>query len=74
MIKTIHRGLWLAAGLIFVLLGIIGLMLPVVPQIPFFLAAVLCFMRCSGRFSNWMEKKPWFVRFRARFPKKEVRS
>jgi len=66
--KTVfHRGLWLTAGLFFALLGTIGLLLPVVPQIPFFLAAILCFMRASKRFNGWMEAKPWFIRLRARF-------
>ena len=67
MIKTIHRGLWLLAGIFFLLIGIIGLLLPVVPQLPFFLASILCFMRCSRRFNGWMEKKPWFIGLRARF-------
>jgi hypothetical protein len=67
MLKTIHRGLWLAAGLFFTLLGLIGLMLPVVPQLLFFLAATLCFMRFSKRFNDWMERQPWFIRLRARF-------
>ena len=67
MIKTFHRGLWLLAGFLFLLLGVIGLLLPVVPQLPFFLAAILCFMHCSKRFNSWMEKKPWFIRLRARF-------
>ena len=69
MIKTIHRGLWLAAGVFFTLLGGIGLLLPIIPQLPFFLAAIICFMRGSKRFAGWMEKKPWFIRLRARFRK-----
>ena len=69
MIKTIHRGLWLASGLFFVLLGVVGLLLPVVPQLPFFMAAIICFMRCSKRFNAWMEKQPWFVRLRTRLNK-----
>ena len=69
MIKTFHRGLWLTAGLFFTALGIIGLLLPVIPQIPFLLAAILCFMRCSVRFRNWMEKKAWFIRLRTRLDK-----
>lgn len=67
MIKTIHRGLWLTAGLLFLIIGAIGLVLPIVPQLPFFLAAILCFMRCSVRFRNWMEKKEWFIRLHTRF-------
>jgi hypothetical protein len=69
MIKHIHRGLWLATGAAFTLLGIIGLLLPVVPQLPFFLAALLCFMRCSKRLNGWMEKQPWFIQLRKRFKK-----
>jgi uncharacterized membrane protein YbaN (DUF454 family) len=67
MLKHIHRGLWLAAGIFFGLLGIIGLLLPVVPQLPFFAASILCFMRCSNRFNGWMEGQPGFIRLRARF-------
>jgi len=69
MMKTFHRGLWLAAGVFFALLGIVGLLLPIIPQLPFFLVAILCFMRCSKRFTGWMEKKVWFVRLRTRFHK-----
>ncbi len=66
MLKTLHRGFWLASGLFLFLLGIIGLLLPVVPQIPFLLAALFCFMRSSRRFKAWMEKKSWFIRMRSR--------
>ena len=68
--KTFHRGLWLTAGLLFSLLGLTGLLLPIIPQIPFFLAAIFCFMRCSTRFRTWMEKQAWFIRLRARFRNK----
>lgn len=67
MIKHIHRGLWLTAGIFFLLLGLVGLMLPVVPQLPFFLLAVFSFMRCSARFTAWMEQRPWFMRLKHRF-------
>lgn len=67
MLKHIHRGLWIAAGLFFVLLAVIGLLLPVIPQLPFFIVAIFCFMRSSKRFTAWMEKKAWFVRIRNRF-------
>jgi uncharacterized membrane protein YbaN (DUF454 family) len=69
--KTVfHRGLWLTAGLLFSLLGLIGLLLPVIPQIPLLLAAIFCFMRCSTRVRTWMEKQAWFLRLRARFRNK----
>jgi len=67
MLKTIHRGLWLTAGTFFLLLGFAGLLLPIVPQVPFFFAAIICFMRCSARFRVRIEKQMWFTRLRARF-------
>lgn len=66
MIRKIHQGLWLAAGVFFTLTGVIGLLLPVMPQVPFLLAALLCFMRSSRRFNAWMENQPWFIRIRTR--------
>ncbi|MFA7368164.1 MAG: DUF454 family protein, partial [Kiritimatiellales bacterium] len=67
MIKTIHRGLWLTAGVFFLSAGIAGLLLPVVPQLPFFFAAIICFMRCSNWFRVRMEKRVWLIRQRTRF-------
>ena len=66
--KNFHRGLWFMAGLALMLLGIIGLLLPVIPQIPFFLAAIVCLMRSSKRFHNWMGKQRWFARLQKHFP------
>lgn len=66
MIKHIHRGLWIAAGLLLVLLGIIGVILPVMPGLVFFAMAVPAFMRGSKRFNAWMEKQAWFIRLRDR--------
>lgn len=67
MFRTLHRGLWLAAGLFFLLLAAIGLLLPVIPQVPFFLAAIACFMRGSKRFSVWINQKKWFIRLKEKF-------
>lgn len=67
MLKTLHRGLWLVAGIFFLLTGLLGLMLPLIPQVPFFLAALFCFMRCSSRFRRWMEKQEWFNRLKEKF-------
>ena len=39
------RGAWMAAGLVFVVLGIIGMILPLMPGFVFFLVAAFCFAR-----------------------------
>jgi len=61
--RTVTKGAWLAGGILFLLLAIIGLLLPIVPQMPFFIVAAFCFVRCSRRFNAWIERQHWFGRF-----------
>ncbi|MCV9935048.1 YbaN family protein [Boseaceae bacterium BT-24-1] len=49
-----HRPLFLAAGWLCTLLGIIGLILPVMPGTVFLIAAAWCFSRSSPRFESWL--------------------
>lgn len=45
---------WIFLGFFFIILGIVGLLLPVVPQVPFFIAAAFCFSRGSRRLDKWI--------------------
>lgn len=56
----ITRALWLAAGLICVVLATVGLVLPILPTTPFLLAAAACFCKSSTRMYNWLLKNKWF--------------
>ena len=62
IVKTMHRTAWLSGGVVFLVLALIGLMLPIIPQMPFFIASMLCFVRCSPRFNNWLSHQHWFER------------
>ena len=60
-----HRFLWVqvafaALGTLFLLLGIAGMFLPVLPATPFLLMATACYARSSRRFYNWLMNHPAF--------------
>lgn len=58
--QTITRALWLIAGLICLVLGTIGMVLPILPTTPFLLASAACFCKSSPRMYNWLLNNKWF--------------
>ena len=47
------------AGSVFVVLGTIGIFLPLLPTTPFLLLAAACYFRSSERFYNWLMNNKW---------------
>jgi uncharacterized protein len=52
------RGLWLAAGFGALVLGAIGIVLPLLPTVPFVILAAFCFSKGSQRWERWMLEHP----------------
>lgn len=57
-IERILRPLLFAAGCVFVVAGIAGLFLPLVPGTVFLIIAAACFARSSPRFEAWLLNHP----------------
>jgi len=57
--SDIKRIALMSAGFLFVTLGTIGTFLPVMPAIPFFIIASICFSKSSKRFHNMLLNNRW---------------
>lgn len=54
------RYLWATLGLICLALGLVGVVLPLLPTVPFLLLASFFFARSSSRLHNWLISHPTF--------------
>ena len=52
--KEFKKILFLIFGIFFFLLGIAGIILPIIPGIPFFLVSLVFFVKSSKKFIRWM--------------------
>ena len=60
-----HRLVWVryayaAMGTLSLVLGIIGIFMPILPTTPFLLLSTACYARSSRRFYNWLMNHPAF--------------
>ena len=60
MKDTIKKGILVASGTFFLVLGVIGIFIPLLPTTPFLLLSAACYIRGSKKFYNWLIKNKWF--------------
>ena len=54
------RSLLFAAGTLTLVLGAIGIVLPILPTTPFLLISVACYLKSSERMAHWMLNNKYF--------------
>lgn len=54
------KAFWLFLGLMSLGLGILGVIMPLLPTVPFILLAAFCFARSSERLHHWLTTHPTF--------------
>ena len=58
--SNLMRMLFLTAGTISLILGAIGVLVPILPTTPFLLLSAACYLRSSTRMSQWLFKNRIF--------------
>jgi hypothetical protein len=59
-IRPFYKVLLAVLGVVFVVLGAVGIFIPLLPTTPFLLLAAACFIRSSDRLYLWLISHKWF--------------
>jgi len=60
---SLKKTLLIAAGCLSLALGALGIILPILPTVPFFLLTALCFAKGSERFDTWFKNTSLYHKY-----------
>ncbi|MCD8089553.1 MAG: YbaN family protein, partial [Clostridiales bacterium] len=67
--EKLKRILYFLLGILLIVIGMIGLALPVFPTLPFLFLALVCFMKVSKRFKGYVKKNRLYIKYLAKYEK-----
>lgn len=63
LLRILIKLAWGCLGSLSFMGGIVGLILPVVPQVPFFLVTIFCIAKISPRFHRWLLSNRLYLKY-----------
>ena len=51
--KKLLKAFWIVLGFLCMVLGTVGIVLPILPTVPFYMATLLCFAKSSQKLHDW---------------------
>lgn len=63
LLKLLIKFAWGFLGSLSFMGGIVGLLLPVIPQVPFFLVTIFCIAKISPRFHKWLVNNRLYIKY-----------
>lgn len=70
--NKIKKAIYISLGFIFLGLGIVGIILPILPTVPFLLLTSFFFSRGSDKFNNWFHSTNIYKKHLENFTKHKV--
>ena len=61
--NKVRKMIYVIVGCISLLLGTIGILLPVLPTVPFLILTSYCFARGSSRFDTWFKSSKIYIKY-----------
>jgi uncharacterized membrane protein YbaN (DUF454 family) len=61
--QKIVRAFFFVVGTVSLVLGAIGIVLPILPTTPFLLLSLACYLRSSTRMTNWILNNKYFGKY-----------
>lgn len=70
--NKVKKAIYISLGFIFLGLGIVGIILPILPTVPFLLLTSFFFSRGSDKFNNWFHSTKIYKKHLENFTKHKV--